>query len=508
MNIFLIFPVHQCLFCPQTFKTAAEKDDHILNHFDHEICSDCDQKLIRIGKQVFTLHTENTCIKRDVKLENKHETGFLDQSQFNKNHHREQSPNPPFCVAFPLGCENSPVKWIKEEEETIEEENFDNDFGNADNFQRVGDGSSSNFNQCSRVISSTTEALIDVNFNLKLQNTTAELPPRQDLASKQCEKEIELLKSTNHNTTNNKANEKVDTQPKSSSLPIKTHVETEKSLQIKNQSSKRTCSTCGKVLSSYSSLRSHKILLHSPPGTHFCNLCARIFSNVNDLTEHRKKCLAKRYIPKGVEENAIFQCYICKAILKTIIILRGHLRTQHSLIGKQYKCTACDLSFVEKWTMAQHFRNTHTEIRRFICTVCGKSFKKSRHLINHNYVHTGEKLYKCTHEGCDKCFRVDSSLRAHMRVHAVVKPFHCTTDGCDKRFSSPSSFKVHKWKVHGIMKRKIPCQLCSEVFPQEFLLKKHLQKHLKNAEQNNNNQKRKKKNTKTNEEKQRNDVFC
>lgn len=455
---------------------------------------------------MFTLHTENTCIKRDVKLENKYETGFLDQCQINKNYHREQSPNPPFCAAFPLDCEDSPVIWIKDEEKTTDEENFDDDLWNADHFQRVG---SSNFNQCSRVISSTTEALLDANFNFKLENTTAELPPRQDLASKQCEKEIEFLKSTNHNT-DNKADRKVDTQPKSSSLSIKIGVENGKSLQIKNQQSKRdsTCNTCGKVLSSPSSLRTHKILLHSPPGIHFCNLCARIYPTVNDLTEHRKECLAKRYNPKGVEENAIFQCYICKAILKTIIILRGHLRTQHSLIGKQYKCTSCDLSFVEKWTMAQHFRNTHTDIRRFVCTVCGKSFKKSRHLINHNYMHTGEKLFKCTHEGCGKCFRVDSSLRAHMRVHAVVKPFHCTTDGCDKRFSSPSAFKVHKWKVHGIMKRKIPCRLCSEVFPQEFLLKKHFLKHLKEPAQNNNNQKRKKKNTKTKAEKQMNDVFC
>ncbi|XP_031639859.1 PR domain zinc finger protein 5-like [Contarinia nasturtii] len=55
--------VHQCLFCPQTFGSASEKDDHILQHFAHETCIECDQNLIRIGSDLYTRHNAVTCIK-------------------------------------------------------------------------------------------------------------------------------------------------------------------------------------------------------------------------------------------------------------------------------------------------------------------------------------------------------------------------------------------------------------------------------------------------------------
>ncbi|XP_031628878.1 uncharacterized protein LOC116344466 [Contarinia nasturtii] len=61
--------VHQCLFCPQTFDSASEKGDHILQHFAQETCIECDQHLIRIGSNLYTLHNAVTCIKVNIKTE-------------------------------------------------------------------------------------------------------------------------------------------------------------------------------------------------------------------------------------------------------------------------------------------------------------------------------------------------------------------------------------------------------------------------------------------------------
>ncbi|XP_031637715.1 zinc finger protein 26-like isoform X2 [Contarinia nasturtii] len=64
-----IIRVHQCLFCPQTFGSASEKDDHILQHFAQETCIECDRNLIRIGSNLYTLHNAVTCIKVNIKTE-------------------------------------------------------------------------------------------------------------------------------------------------------------------------------------------------------------------------------------------------------------------------------------------------------------------------------------------------------------------------------------------------------------------------------------------------------
>ncbi|XP_055321248.1 uncharacterized protein LOC129577760 [Sitodiplosis mosellana] len=55
--------VHQCLFCSQTFDSAVEKDDHILEHFVHVTCSECNQDLIQIGSKLYAEHNTMTCIK-------------------------------------------------------------------------------------------------------------------------------------------------------------------------------------------------------------------------------------------------------------------------------------------------------------------------------------------------------------------------------------------------------------------------------------------------------------
>lgn len=51
------------MFCTQTFESAAAKDEHILEHFAQETCDDCKQNLIRIGGNLYILHSSITCIK-------------------------------------------------------------------------------------------------------------------------------------------------------------------------------------------------------------------------------------------------------------------------------------------------------------------------------------------------------------------------------------------------------------------------------------------------------------
>lgn len=58
--------------------------------------------------------------------------------------------------------------------------------------------------------------------------------------------------------------------------------------------------------------------------------------------------------------------------------------------------------------------------RAFMCTTCGKHFRRAHNRKVHARVHTNETPYRCTFAGCDRRFRWKSSLVSHRRWHADV----------------------------------------------------------------------------------------
>ncbi len=64
--------------------------------------------------------------------------------------------------------------------------------------------------------------------------------------------------------------------------------------------------------------------------------------------------------------------------------------------------------------------------------------------ISHNYRHTENRPFKCSHSGCDKSYTDKYDLKIHViHSHNLVKNIPFPTDGCIKKFKTNTHLKYH-----------------------------------------------------------------
>ena len=63
--------------------------------------------------------------------------------------------------------------------------------------------------------------------------------------------------------------------------------------------------------------------------------------------------------------------------------------------------------------------------------------------MTHIRIHTGEKLFECSH--CNKKFTQKGDLTRHIRIHTGEKPYVCSY--CNKKFTTKSNMSSHM-RIH------------------------------------------------------------
>lgn len=174
-----------------------------------------------------------------------------------------------------------------------------------------------------------------------------------------------------------------------------------------------------------------------------CQDCAYKTERTSDLKKHGLRHAVN-------ESNVFYSCDQCSFRTKHKNYLKKHASAIHSDVS--YKCDVCDYVIKHKSYLKQHkkIHKAMNEVNVFRCKLC-----------NHQ---TKFRSYMKTH------------MLTHKTKEEITKWYKC--DECDKEFKSQSVLWCHKRSHWGDSKKKHKCVQCSFRTYDEYLMKRHMVKHM------------------------------
>lgn len=230
---------------------------------------------------------------------------------------------------------------------------------------------------------------------------------------------------------------------------------------------------CNKRLTKRNIMWMHYIF-HTNPDQFKCKECDFQAKDLKGLNFHTSS-------HHSITKN--FICNICQKGFNALQSMKTHQlthidETEKNILKSQYKCVTCGGGFLSKSNLKFHIRNQHEDQREiFVCDICAKRFKSKAVFLSHYkkvHINLGRKTVEC--KLCTELFMDEYCLKRHIQNrHDTSKVYNC--DICGKISSSRNAMIEHRNFVH-FREQKHKCEYCGKGFKRPLALKEHLTTHL------------------------------
>lgn len=207
---------------------------------------------------------------------------------------------------------------------------------------------------------------------------------------------------------------------------------------------------------------------------HACEYCNQRFLHLHMLEVH-KKC------HEG--EELVLKCHYCLEEAIDADALKEHESTHSG--PKPYLCTICGRNYKKRETMVYH-RKHHQPEREYICDVCSKRFSAAGKLAKHLRTHSEDKFvlrYECP--VCAHMFHTKYHVQMHLSTHQREGLIMESNRNEVLAMVLQNALKIPKQPDAAATLTEITpsderyriCKICGETFHHFYYLEEHLKSH-------------------------------
>ena len=178
-----------------------------------------------------------------------------------------------------------------------------------------------------------------------------------------------------------------------------------------------------------------------------CLCCKSVFTTSEELVQN----IADHIIATEAEVRPLqiylYECHLCGEMSRSNKANTTHILDVHEGGENQtvYTCEHCPTKFLKKEYLRSHML-THSNILKYVCEVCGKSFRFVQGIKRHRKLMHDPESMTLYCDFCDFSTTKKNIMMSHENRHKEYKPYQC--DLCEKSYHGRQDLARHQVLKH------------------------------------------------------------